>query len=210
MSLNLVDRRFIAYAQKWKPPEIPLWFLLGWIAQESLGNLADITLKVAEWRPIGERSWFQVSKPEIEDMKVDPEKLLVDPDYSMQVGIALVRRYMRFLDAIAGRSNWAFAGSSDYWRMVKLIHAIGPGSFRNYAEQIKSPLWTEWERYSQSDPHLYKWIGNANAVYDKGRELESESQAVSSTPTEPPAQASPSSAGGDFDTGADTEEGVGK
>ena len=97
--------------------EIPLEFLLGWVAIESDGCIDVITKP-----PLDERGFFQISREESRMRRFDHDRLTTDPDYSVQAGIQLVRFYATLARA---RYPWAAPGSELFWRVVKLQHAMG-------------------------------------------------------------------------------------
>ncbi len=101
--------------------EIPLWFLLGWSAVESGGWIGDVTPR------LNERGFFQLMPSESVELRppVDHNRLSTDPDYSVQSGIRLVRKYMSLTSA---RFKFIPANSELFWRVVKLQHAAGSGS----------------------------------------------------------------------------------
>lgn len=98
--------------------DIPLDFLLGWIAVESDGRIDEITPK------INERGFFQIHPDESRDHRFQHERLTTDPDYSVRAGIQLVRSY---IDLARKRYPWIPFGSELFWRIVKLQHAMGSG-----------------------------------------------------------------------------------
>ncbi len=158
--------------------DIPLEFLLGWIAVESDGCIDVIT-------SMNERGFFQVMPSESSMMKVDHERLTTDPDYSVQAGIQLVRYYMNLARA---RYPWATPGSELFWRLVKLQHAMGSGLVSKLlSSMLTSNLPMTWEaikRYEVTDgPRLHRLLNprdpgergrfgrNVDKVFQRGRHL---------------------------------------
>jgi len=99
--------------------EIPLEFLLGWIAVESDGRIDVVT-------SLDERGFFQIHPAESKDARppLQHRLLSTDPAYSVRAGIQLVRSYA---DIARRRFPWIPAGSELFWRVVKLQHAMGSG-----------------------------------------------------------------------------------
>jgi hypothetical protein len=98
---------------------VPLWFLLGWIAQESGGFIGDRT-------SLDERGFFQIHPSESADIRppIDHSRLSIDPDYSVEAGVRLVNHY----SSLARQRFLYIAPDSElFWRVVKLQHAMGSG-----------------------------------------------------------------------------------
>jgi hypothetical protein len=112
--------------------EIPLEFLLGWIAVESDGHIDVVTPP-----PLDERGFFQISRAESTDARppLQHGRLSTDPDYSVQAGIQLVRFYG---DLARRRFPWIPYGSELFWRVVKLQHAMGSGTAYKLLTQMRA------------------------------------------------------------------------
>jgi len=140
---------------------IPLEFLLGWIAVESDGCIDEVTKP-----PLDERGFFQVSREESAMMKFDHQRLTTDPDYSVKVGIELVRHYA---DLAQKRYPWAPPGSDIFWRLVKLQHAMGSGLARKLLSSMRQsnmPMtWEAIKRYEITDgPGLHRLLNPRDAT----------------------------------------------
>ncbi len=140
--------------------DIPLEFLLGWIAVESDGCIDVIT------HPENERGFFQIMPSESRMMRFDHERLTTDPDYSVQAGIQLVRNYMNLARM---RYPWATPGSDLFWRLVKLQHAMGSGLVSKLlSSMLTSNLPMTWEaikRYEVTDgPRLHRLLDPPNSA----------------------------------------------
>jgi hypothetical protein len=145
--------------------EIPLKFLLGWVAVESDGCIDVITKP-----PLDERGFFQISREESRMRKFDHERLTTDPDYSVQAGIQLVRFYAKLAQA---RYPWARPGSELFWRVVKLQHAMGsPLAWKLLSSLQGGNMPMTWEaikRYEVTDgPWLHSLLNPRNPA-ERGR-----------------------------------------
>ena len=98
--------------------DIPLVFLLGWIATES-GGFVDVVTH------LDERGFFQIMKSESAMLRLDHPRLSTDPEYSMRSGIQLVRFYA---GVVRKRYPEFTPGTELFWRMIKLLHAMGMGT----------------------------------------------------------------------------------
>lgn len=96
---------------------IPLGLLVGWIARESGGYIRP------KPTPYDERGYFQLMPDESKSIGVDHERLSTDSDYSIAAGIALIQKYMGLVEKL----GVAPKGSSYFWKLVKLTHAMGSG-----------------------------------------------------------------------------------
>jgi hypothetical protein len=98
--------------------DIPLDFLLGWIATESGGFIDVVT-------HLDERGFFQIMRSESAMLTLDHARLSTDPEYSVGAGIQLVRFYA---NVVRTRYPWFSPGTELFWRTVKLLHAMGMGA----------------------------------------------------------------------------------
>jgi len=153
--------------------DVPLDFLLGWIAVESNGNLRETT-------SLDERGYFQIHPDESKDLRLDHQRLSVDSDYSIESGIKLIDFYARQAETLGIPRT-----SSSFWPIVKFIHAIGMGSAKKFFADMRqhnlSPTdWPAIRNYANSNRERLKkvlkhdpvkWVHNVDAVISKGQSL---------------------------------------
>jgi hypothetical protein len=155
--------------------DIPLEFLLGWIAVESDGRVDVVT-------SLDERGFFQIHPDESHDRRFDHARLTSDPEYSVQAGIQNVRYYA---DLARQRFPSIPPGSELFWRVVKLQHALGsPLTKRLLDGMHASGIPFTWEAIKQWEvthgPQLHgllrveplgRFGRNVDGVFAKGGEL---------------------------------------
>jgi hypothetical protein len=157
--------------------DIPLPFLLGWIAVESDGRIDVIT-------SLDERGFFQIHPDESKDRHFDHQRLSTDPDYSVEAGIANVRYYAN----LARRRFPAIpAGSELFWRVVKLQHALGSPLTKRLLDGMRAEgIPFSWDAIKRAEvgngPRLHRLLRveplgrfgrNVDAVFTRGRQLAS-------------------------------------
>jgi hypothetical protein len=155
--------------------DIPLPFLLGWIAVESDGRIDVVT-------SLNERGFFQIHPDESNDRHFDHDRLTTDAEYSVRAGIANVRYY-----ANLARKRFPSipVGSELFWRVVKLQHALGSPLTRRLLDGMRaSGIPLSWDAIKQYEvthgPQLHRLLRvepigrfgrNVDAVFTRGREI---------------------------------------
>lgn len=160
--------------------DIPLHFLLGWIAVESAGKIDVITKK------LNERGYFQIHPDESKTLRLDHQRLSVNPDYSVKSGIQLVRHYGK----VAQNRYKLKYGTDLFWHIVKLLHWLPGGVdviLKDMRERgIEPTTWEELKQYVIVNresirqrikrEHKRSWdpmqgITNVDKVFSQGRQL---------------------------------------
>jgi hypothetical protein len=136
---------------------IPLGLIIGWIAKESGGRLADTT-------SMDERGYFQLMPAESKALGLDHQRLSTDSDYSINEGGKIIRHYQSVInDLMDGVTS---AGTSYYWRLVKLAHSLGSGQVKKIVNLAKDAghagSWEELEDFATgihiNGPQPKKWF----------------------------------------------------
>ncbi len=121
---------------------IPLGLLVGWIATES-GGKVETTPRVLKGQTEPERGLFQLHPEESRALGLDHRRLSTDVPYSINAGLLLIAKYMGLVD----KFNVAQRGSTYYWTLVKLAHAMGSGATKIIVEGAKAAGEANtWER----------------------------------------------------------------
>ncbi len=158
---------------------IPLDFLLGWIAVESNGRIGELT-------KLNERGYFQIHPGESKTLRLNHVRLSTDPDYSVKSGIQLIQHYGKVV-----QNQYKIPYGTDlFWHIVKLRHWL-PGGVKVILKDmrelgVKPTTWEKFkqhvvknrERIRQRITREYKgsWdpmqgITNVDKVFDRGRQL---------------------------------------
>lgn len=149
---------------------IPLGLLVGWIAKESGGKIAEIT-------KLGEVGYFQLIPDEYKKLGLDPHLLSTDATYSINGGLMLIGTYMGTVDAL----GVAAKGSTYFWLLVKLCHTMGSGATRTIVSEAKAAgdakSWSSLESYALDNNAALlhetkhapaKWFPFIDALYEVG------------------------------------------
>lgn len=134
---------------------IPLGLMVGWIGMESGGRLSDRTY-------LNELGLYQLMAKESESIGIDHERLATDLDFSLEAGVKLIKKYA----AAVSDLGVAPAGSSYFWRLVKLIHSMGGGQVKKIVNAAKAAgqagSWEQLERFALDmhvlGPQPKKWF----------------------------------------------------
>lgn len=142
--------------------DIPLPFLLGWIAVESGGRIGEVT------KSLDERGYFQIHPGESKTLGLDHNRLSLDPDYSVQSGIQLVIRGARRAQALGIQY-----GSEPSWAYAKLLHWLPLGAKVILQDMTKAGFkpvtWDQFRAYVLADrQRLAETIRNE---YMRGKHL---------------------------------------
>jgi hypothetical protein len=137
---------------------IPLEFLLGWIAVESGGRIGVVT-------SLDERGYFQIHPDESAALGIDHKRLSTDPDYSIKKGIDLVKYH------VARAARYGFApGTELSWTVGKLQHWLPRGLAFIIAlmrkNNFKPTTWTEFRKFTLD--HRAELLAQLKAEPGKG------------------------------------------
>jgi hypothetical protein len=118
-------------------------------------------------------------------LKLDHARLSTDPEYSVRAGIQLVRFYE---NVVRKQYPWFTQGTELFWRLVKLLHAMGMGTAAALLSSMRKnnvPMsWEAIKRYEVTEgPRLHRllrpsdptWVGrfgrNVDKVFTEGRRI---------------------------------------
>jgi len=164
---------------------IPLGLLVGWIARESAGEIGPPwpaqKPKPLKGEPDSERGYFQLTPSESKRLGIsleDHKRLSVEPSFSIEAGLKLVREYMKDVDKLTA----AVRGSPYYWRLVKLVHTMGIGATKKILEGAKGAneagSWEALKQHALDNEKKYlsltkhspsKWFPLVDQVYETGK-----------------------------------------
>lgn len=145
---------------------IPLGLMVGWIAKESGGKLSDTT-------SLDERGYFQLMPAESKSLGLDHQRLSTDSDYSIQAGVDLINEYSGIVSAL----GVAPAGSSYFYKLVKLVHSMGSGQTKKVVKAAvaagAADSWNDLETFAMgmkiNGPQPKKWFPFVDTVYEVGK-----------------------------------------
>jgi peptidoglycan hydrolase-like protein with peptidoglycan-binding domain len=168
--------------------DIPLDFLVGWVAVESGGCVGVVTKE-----PYDERGYFQIHRKErankkirVDGREIERLRLSHDHDYSVRAGIELVRHYAREVERVYRIRR----DSPLFWRMVKFMHtgsgyvevvwkdmvAHGGGPPKSW-DAIREHVDNFWNNlrlrrhkfFRERDPRTL--VANVDKLFEKARQL---------------------------------------
>ena len=151
---------------------IPLGLMVGWIGMESGGKLATKPQPGPGDTSMDERGYFQLTPEESNKLKLDHERLSTDSDYSIDAGIKLIRKYQSTVNDLGFP-----AGTSYYWKLVKLVHSMGVGQVPKVVNAAKAAgaagSWDDLEQFALgmkiNGPQPKKWFPFVDRVAAAGK-----------------------------------------
>jgi len=143
--------------------DIPLDYLLGWIAVESNGQIGSTT-------SLNERGYFQLHPDESKTLRIDHNRLGQDPDYSVQAGLQVVKYYGNRTKGLG--INY---GTDLFWHVTKLWHWL-PTGIRAIMDDMqrqgfKPSTWEEFKKYVLEDQQRLERIIGSIKSRTKRRDL---------------------------------------
>lgn len=167
----LVDKLLPGLTRASAASGIPLGVLVGWIARESGGRIGEVTR-------LDERGIFQLHPDESKSLKLDHQRLSTDLNYSLEAGIALIKKYM----GLATKMDAAPPGSEYFWKLVKLAHTMGSGITPKIVAMAKDAgearTWQRLRDYSLANEKKIlstmkhsptKWMPFIDKIFNTGR-----------------------------------------
>jgi hypothetical protein len=156
--------------------QIPLSFLLGWIAVESGGDLKQVT-------KFNERGYFQLNPEESTELGLQHVRLSSDAQYSIDAGPQVVLLY----EQKAKMAGFVDTNTDLFWRMVKFYHSMGTGAVTRFLADVKAHgkfinSWTDVEAYAAAEQNRLikklhhdpvKWTENVDKVFRKAQHFQS-------------------------------------
>lgn len=151
---------------------IPLGLPVGWIEEESGGNIRSTT-------SLDERGYFQLMPDESAQLHLDHKRLSYDIDYSLNAGYQLINMYCSKMD------RWGIItldkNTELYFRLCKFVHSIGEGAARVIISEASKAsamaTWGDFKAYCHIKDGEYlhrfkhspvKWIGMVDRVFSAG------------------------------------------
>jgi Penicillin-insensitive murein endopeptidase len=158
--------------------DMPLPFVLGWIYVESGGRIGSLT-------SLDERGFFQLHPGESKILKADHRRLSTDSDYSMRMGIELMKHRFKGAEKLGFQRDTQL-----FWRIVKFLHwapaavavilqemrkaGIAPTSWdaiKGFVAQQRDRLRLAFKaRWGKAYDPL-KGTANVDKVFERGRAL---------------------------------------
>jgi len=140
-------RELVPPLNRHRGDDIPLWFLIGWIAFESGGNIRSGT-------KLNERGYFQIHPGQSREIlglnDIDHNRLSTDREHSIKMGVRLVRFFMKRAQKLG------FTPGTDlFWGMVKFQHWLPRGVQVILAHMkrngFRASNWEEFKNYVLSN-----------------------------------------------------------